>query len=187
MLVIALPLACDYVPPYGTGVQHPLEDSPTVRRINACIKYCLTKVKSGTQIYCIATAGYNAKSPTVYTEGAPDIPMCEQMADYIHATHEDVLVRFQPLGWNTENEICNGITLAKAIAGNKPVMLVISSNFAHLFRIRVQVWKHLPKEWKWKVKYVRARHHFSFASHRHEVLGFAHALFYALKYKLTGK
>lgn len=187
MKLIALPLACDYVPPYGTGMQHPLEDSPTVRRINACIKYCRTKKKNSAKLLCVASAGYNAKSPTVFTEGAPSIPMCEQMANYIHDTHENVVVKFKPLGWNTESEIKNGIALAKELAGDEAVTLVVCSNLAHLFRVRIQVWKHLPKAWKWKVKFVRAKHHFSFASHKHEVIGFAHALFFAVKYKILGK
>lgn len=183
-ILVGLPLACDYIP--TDRLQQP--DSPTVRRINACVK-TMECLKPGLQhCFIVCTAGFTKLSPFEKpASNVPELPLCEQMQRYIHTNFvQDITVVSAVKGWGTESEVCEGIQLARdRVDSASDVTLVVSTNRAHMVRVRIYVWKYLPKGWK--VKYVRAHHHFSFASHKREPVGALHAFIFALRYKVLGK
>ncbi len=185
-IVVGLPLACDYIP---TNVPlSELEKSPSVRRINACLKGLKEMSPKPDITLIVLTAGYTKASPREMPEqGGPRTPLCDQMSHYITAVEWRNFsgIFSAPLGWGTEAEIKNGIEVMQAALDKEEVTLVVSTNLAHLFRTAVYVWKYLPKGWD--VWIVRAKHDFSFKSCLREIPGFFHALFFTLKFKLLGK
>lgn len=182
-ILVGLPLACDYIP----SDSRKLSSSPTVRRINACVSK-MQRLKPGIEdCFMVCTAGFTKLSPFAKpVDGHPELPLCEQMQRFIHTNFAQHITVFSSIkGWGTESEIKEGISLARQhIHSNDEVILIVSTNRAHMLRTAIYVWKYLPKGWK--VKFVRAHHHFSFASHKREPFGALHALIGALKFKLLG-
>lgn len=92
-----------------------------------------------------------------------------------------------PLCWSTRNEVRIGIKYALRGEAGRPafartderVEVRIASNLTHLIRIMLYAQLYVPRTWK--IKLVRARHHFSLRSHVMEPLKIARDMWYIFR------
>jgi len=157
----------------GIGKLHqPLDGS--IARFNAVAK-CKPEL-------IICTAGYSRKSPTAPSKERK-LSLAHQLNRYVTEYDQKWEHRLftRPLCWSTRNEIRVGIKIAKCrdIDGVTPFVLVIASNLTHLPRICMYTKLYAPKNWR--VKLVRARHHFSVLDHSLEPPKIARDIIYIVK------
>lgn len=136
----------------------------------------------------ICTAGYSKKEPRV-PQPERQVSLAGQLKRYVDSCMpwwEKSLVAV-PRCWSTRNEVRIGIKYVLRAQDGRPafaqrdeqVTVVIASNLSHLLRILLYAKLYVPRTWR--IKLVRARHHFSLRSHVMEPLKICRDIWYIIR------
>lgn len=136
----------------------------------------------------ICTAGYSKKEPRI-PQPERQVSLAGQLKRYVGTCMpwwEKSLVAV-PICWSTRNEVRIGIKYALRAREGHPafaqkdeqVTVVIASNLSHLLRILLYAMLYTPRTWR--IKLVRARHHFSLRSHVMEPLKIGRDIWYIMR------
>ncbi len=154
---IAIPLAFDYPSLSWTSVKK----SGTQARIESCY----TKLRS---------LGATSKSAAfVVTANKPPNPheervMCISQLKLIRRYYSnDTPIYAEPTGWGTESEIKSAIAIITKEFPDHDITIIIATNWAHMWRVKLLVSMYKPK--RWKCIFVTSKHHFSLWSHLREI------------------
>jgi len=157
---IGIPLAFDWpfksrTPSTPSGTESRIQTCHrTLSELDPCLKYS----------HIVVTASTPPNTSMVN--------MCEQQAiliNHLQRSRKRVTVHAKPCGWGTESEIKNSIALIKEkmVTKHHNITLVIATNSAHMWRVRLLVSMYKPK--RWKCVFAVAKHNFSLWSHLREI------------------
>jgi hypothetical protein len=79
----------------------------------------------------------------------------------------DTPVHVKPHGWGTESEIESAIKIVKDKFADYDITLVIATNRAHMWRVKLLVSMYKPE--RWKCVFAVAKHNFSLWYHLREI------------------
>jgi hypothetical protein len=156
---VGIPLAFNYVYPL-TYIQS-IGTSGTPARIKACLetlKQLDPRHKYSMVIFTANKPRNNDQETRV---------MCVQQTTITSILTRRIPILAEPTGWGTESEIISAIEIARRELRDRDVTLVVSTNWAHMCRVRLLVSMHKPKHWK--CVFATAKHHFSAYSYLREI------------------
>lgn len=133
----------------------------------------------------VCSAGYSRQEPQ-RPQSERQVSLADQMNRYYKETkpegckavHRPFFLAV-PRCWGTRNEIRLGMKLGcrRFASRTWPTALIISSNRAHLLRVRICLWLYKPPA-AWQLVLVPVKHHFSLMSHLTEPLKIVRDLWY---------
>jgi len=163
ILNVGIPLGYDWINrPYVTAIKP--RETCSAKRILACTE-TLESLDPGYKNSMIVVTASHPPGKTRQSW------LYSQQQTFIKRLYgSKIRIHGEPWGWGTESEIESAVKIIKDVLGDSrhyDITLVIATNWAHMWRVKLLVAMHKPT--RWKCVFVTAKHPFSLWSHLREI------------------